>query len=181
MHSGPVCAHPNWWPWTGGDIDFKRGIIHVRRATTQASKGKAEKTKTSAGTREVKMLPLAKAALEAQKAWTFLKGGEVFQNPRTGNRWQGDQPIRKTMWVHALKKAEVRYRYPYQTRHTYASMMLSAGEHPMWVASQMGHEDWGLIRKRYGKWMPDAAPNAGSAADALFGSGPGNRTAQNLE
>ncbi|WP_316867790.1 site-specific integrase [Ralstonia mannitolilytica] len=33
----------------------------------------------------------------------------------------------------------MRYRKPYQTRHTYASMMLSAGEYLMWVARQMGH------------------------------------------
>lgn len=33
----------------------------------------------------------------------------------------------------------------YQTRHTFASMMLSAGEHPMWVAQQMGHADWTML------------------------------------
>lgn len=78
-------------------------------------------------------------------------------------------PIRKTLWAHALKRAEVRYRNPYQTRHTYASMMLSAGEHPMWVAQQMGHADWGMIRRIYGKWIPDADTQAGSRAVAMFG------------
>jgi integrase len=97
-----------------------------------------------------------------------VKGAEVFQNPRTLERWTGDQPIRKTLWAHALKRAEVRYRNPYQTRHTYASMMLSAGEHPMWVAQQMGHADWGMIRRIYGKWIPDADTQAGSRAVAMF-------------
>lgn len=50
----------------------------------------------------------------------------------------------------ALKKAGVRYRRPYQTRHTFASMLLSAGEHPMWVAQQMGHSDWTMIAQVYG-------------------------------
>src|SRR5690606_30536264 len=77
-------------------------------------------------------------------------------------------PIRKTLWTPALKRAKVRYRRPYQTRHTYASMMLSAGEHPMWVAQQMGHSDWGMIRRIYGRWMPDAAPDAGGRAVAMF-------------
>jgi integrase len=45
-----------------------------------------------------------------------------------------------------LKAANIPYRNPYQTRHTYASMMLSAGENPMWVASQMGYKDWGILR-----------------------------------
>jgi len=32
----------------------------------------------------------------------------------------------------------------------------------MWVASQMGHADWGMIRKRYGRWIPSDEHNAGS-------------------
>lgn len=155
----------NW-----GDIDWQRGIISVRRAQTQAARGKAETTKTKAGTREVKILAPAMAALQAQKAHTYLKGEELFQNPRTGERWTGDQPIRKTLWAYAIKRAGVRYRNPYQTRHTYASMMLSAGEHPMWVAQQMGHKDWGMIRRNYGRWIQDADPSAGGRAVAMFGA-----------
>jgi integrase len=105
---------------------------------TEASKGGAEISKTAAGRRAVKLLGPALAALKAQKGHTFSAGDEVFQNPRTLKRWAGDGPIRKTMWGHAVKKAGVRYRRPYQTRHTYASMMLSASEHPMWVAQQIG-------------------------------------------
>ncbi len=158
------------------DIDLVRNELVVRRATTQAAKGAAEKTKTRSSKRTVKLLAPAKAALEAQKSHTFMAGEHVFHNPRTDEPWLGDAPIRKTMWEPAVKRAKVRYRNPYQTRHTYASMMLSAGEHPMWVARQMGHADWGMIRQRYGKWMPDAAPDAGSKAEALFDSGSGNRT-----
>ena len=68
-----------------------------------------------------------------------------------------------------LKRCGVRYRYPYQTRHTYASMMLSAGEHPMWVAKQMGHKDWTMIARVYGRCMPDADAGAGSRAESIFG------------
>lgn len=63
--------------------------------------------------------------------------------------------------THALKKAGIRYRNPYQTRHTYASMLLSAGENPMWVAQQMGHKDWAMIRRVYGRWIPEMNPGAG--------------------
>lgn len=152
-----------------GDIDWVRGYVRVSRAITQSS-GEAEVTKTAAGKRDVKLLGPAREALEAQKAFTFLNAKEVFQNPRTGERWEGDQPIRKTLWTHALTKAGVRYRRPYQTRHTYASMMLSAGEHPMWVAKQMGHSDMTMIMRRYGRWMPDADRGAGGKAEQLFGN-----------
>jgi integrase len=153
----------NW-----GDIDWRRGVIVVRRAQTQAAKGKAETPKTRSGAREVKILAPALTALQDQKAHTWLKGEEVFQNPRTGERWAGDQPIRKTLWAHALKRAGVRYRNPYQTRHTWASMQLTAGENPMWVAAQMGHKDWGMIRRHYGRWIRDADPAAGGRAVAMF-------------
>ena len=62
----------------------------------------------------------------------------------------------------------MRYRYPYQTRHTYASMMLSAGENPLWVAAQMGHKDWSMIARVYGKWIPEADPLAGAKAVTLW-------------
>lgn len=152
------------WP----DIDFLRGVVRVSRALTQHA-DEPEATKTDAGRREVKLLGMAAEALAAQKAHTYLKGREVFQNPQTLDRWAGDQPIRKTLWTWALKRAGVRYRYPYQTRHTYASMMLSSGEHPMWVAQQMGHADWSMIVRRYGRWMPDADDQAGSRAEAVYG------------
>jgi len=71
-------------------------------------------------------------------------------NALTGEPSKGDSYIRYE-WQKLIKRAGVKYRNPYQTSHTYASMMLSAGEHPMWVADQMGHADWTIIAKVYGK------------------------------
>lgn len=150
------------------DIDWQRGVICVTKALTAVS-DEFEDTKTRAGRREVKILTPTMQALVSQKAHTFLKGGEVFQNPRTGERWSGDQAIRK-VWASILRKVKVRYRRPYQTRHTYASMMLSAGEHPMWVAQQLGHSDWGMIRRIYGRYMQESAPDAGGKAVGMFGN-----------
>jgi integrase len=155
-----------------GDIDWRRGTLRVQRAKTQVS-DEAETTKTRSGVRDVKLLGPALDALQAQKPHTFMKGGVVFENPRTGEAWTGDQPIRHGVWVPAMRKAGVRYRRPYQTRHTYASMMLSAGESPMWVAQQMGHSDWTMIARIYGRWIPEAAPDAGQKAVKIFGQNAG--------
>jgi integrase len=46
--------------------------------------------------------------------------------------------------------------------------MLSAGENPLWVASQMGHSDWGMIRKVYGRWIPEADPQSGGKAILMW-------------
>lgn len=154
----------NW-----SDIDFVGGTVRVRRAITRESKGVAEYPKTDAGRRDVKLLAPALAALNAQKSLTFLAqaDGPVFINPTTRERYAGSHQIYR-VWQTALKRAGVRYRRPYQTRHTYASMMLSAGEHPMWVAKQMGHADWTMIARVYGRWMPSADDSSGAKAVEKF-------------
>jgi integrase len=162
-----------------GDIDWKRGFIRVTRALTQAS-DEAETTKTRRGTRDVKLLPPAIEALTDQKKYSFMKGDAVFLNPRTDNRWEGDQPIRQGAWIHAVKLAKVRYRRPYQTRHTYASMMLTAGESPIWLAGQMGHSDTTMIFRNYGRWIPDAVPDAGNKAVEMFAPTSAKQAAKKL-
>jgi len=152
------------------DVDLVGGFVTVRRAKVR-KRVKAPKTK--AGRRQVTLLAPAREALEAQRQYSQLRGEEVFLNPRTGEAWEHDGPVRKTAWQPALKRAEVRYRYPYQTRHTFASTLLSAGENPVWVASLMGHKDWAMIIKVYGRWIPSVAPDAGDKVSALWAvSGP---------
>ncbi|WP_041363706.1 tyrosine-type recombinase/integrase [Methylomonas methanica] len=84
-----------------------------------------------------------------------IKIGEiVFYDSRTEQSWKNDQVIRKTVWMPALLKTGQEYRNPCQTRHTFTSSLLSRGDNPMFVAQQMGHKDWGMIRKVYGRWIP---------------------------
>jgi integrase len=151
-----------------GDVDWVNKRIFVQRALTQHSK-EPETPKTAAGERYVKLLPAALDALKAQKSFTFLKGEEIFCNPRTEKRWTGDLVIRERMWKRILLRAGVRYRYPYQMRHTYASMMLQAGESVMWVAQQMGHTDWTFTARTYSRWVSIDAPEAGSLAAQKWG------------
>lgn len=152
-----------------GDVDWLRGEIRISRGLTRAAK-EAELPKTAAGIRSVKLLPMALEALTAQKVHTYIEGGVIFHDPRYGKPFDGDQAIRKSFWIPTIRKAKVRYRNPYQTRHTYASMMLSAGEHPMWVAKQMGHASWLMIAKVYGRWIPTENDTSGNKAVEMFGT-----------
>ena len=154
-----------------GDIDWLRGEARISRGLTKAAK-EAEVPKTAAGVRDVELLPMALEALQAQKPHTFIEGAQVFHDPRYGKPFDGDQAIRKSFWIPTTRKAKVRYRNPYQTRHTYASMMLSAGEHPMWVAKQMGHANWLMIANVYGRWIPSDCDTSGSKAAEKFGTPP---------
>lgn len=150
-------------------VGWLKETIRVNKALTQPAK-ESEAPKTNAGIRDVKLLDPALSSLQDQKAHTYLKGEEIFQNPRTGERWTGDMVIRKRMCTRILKKAKVRYRYPYQMRHTYASMMLMAEESPQWVATQLGHTDWTFTAKTYSRFIPDDAPNAGEKAVERWGN-----------
>lgn len=140
-----------------GDIDWNRSIVRVRRASVRKQ---VKVPKTQAGERDVKLLPGAIEALEAQKAHSLLAGGQIFLNPRTGKPWETDQQIRKTAWQPAIRRSGIRDRNPYQTRHTYASLCLTAGEDIAWVARQLGHKSMAMTLKRYARYI-DGVVNTG--------------------
>jgi integrase len=55
-------------------------------------------------------------------------------------------------WRPALTRLGIRYRSPYETRHTYATMMLMAGMTPAFCAKQLGHSVEMFLRT-YSKWI----------------------------
>jgi integrase len=115
--------------------------------------GVAKRTaKTAAGLRFVDMRHGALDSLKAQQAHTKLRGGTIFLNPTYGAQWTGDKAIRER-WRRLLLLAGVRYRNPYQTRHTFASCLLMLGANPMYVANRLGHVDSALVFRTYGRWV----------------------------
>jgi integrase len=140
-----------------GDIDWGRSVARIRRASVRKQ---IKETKTDAGQRDVKLLPGAMEALERQKPFSLLRRGPIFLNPRTDAPWETDGQIRKTAWQPAVRRAGIRERNPYQTRHTFASLCLTAGEDIAWVARQLGHKSIAMTLKRYARYM-DAVENRG--------------------
>lgn len=134
------------------DVDFKTKVVNVSRAVIQ---GKEGSTKTKGSTRAIPLLPPALEALKNQRALTGFSKGRVFINPITNNCFTSDQQIRRSFWKPLLLRAEIRYRKPYQTRHTFASILISKGENIWMVAEFMGHNNIEMILKHYGKWIPD--------------------------
>ena len=164
MRTSELCA----LRWS--DINWDKSKIRVERAKTQYA-DEDETTKTFAGTRQVKLLSPALDALNRQKELTFKNERRIerhiFLNPFNELPWKGDDPIRKA-WSIALRKAGVRYRNPYQTRHTYASLMLSAGELLPWISSQMGHSTTAQTTKAYARYIDDSLSDAGEKAVEMF-------------
>ena len=144
--------------------DFDGTSLNIRRASVRQ---RIKPPKTSAGVRTVKLLAPALEAIKAQKPHTYLMQEWVFLNP-DGGPWLDDQQLRKGAWAPTLERAGVRYRHPYMMRHTYASMMVSAGENMAWIAAQMGHRDTSMVARVYGHWIPEADPSAGEKAERLW-------------
>jgi len=96
-----------------------------------------------------------------QKAKIFFKGSYVFSchegTPLDVNN------LRNRVWYPTLRRAGLRGRAMYEIRHTFATLMLSSGENPNWVANMMGHSSTEMLFKRYNKFIPNVTRRDGSA------------------
>lgn len=141
------------------DLDWIRKTIGVRRAVGRFGEGP---TKTVDSRRDVEMLPTVERALRAQRAAVQLRGGWLFPN-RDGKPLNLTN-VRERVWRPALRRAGLRYRSFYQTRHTFVTLMLGAGESPAWIARQLGHTTPEMLFRRYHRFIPNLTRRDGSAA-----------------
>tara|TARA_R110002050_G_scaffold288924_5_gene441255 strand:- start:1069 stop:1695 length:627 start_codon:yes stop_codon:yes gene_type:complete len=134
------------------DIDLERKIVFVRKALV---KGKIKGTKTKAGERNHQLHPQALSALKSQLAIIPHDHERIFLNPKTMQPWRDDRQIYNQCWVPSLKKSGIKYRTQYNTRHTYASTMLTENMPIAWVAKQLGHSNATETLKTYARWMSE--------------------------
>lgn len=157
------------------DINLKHRVIHVKYNLTR--KGKLKPTKTRAGNRKIELLPAAVEVLKKQKEHSFKLPQRLeiinFRNQKTKtlNRRRvflsrGNEPYKRPelttapkQWKKWLEEAGLEHRPAYQLRHTFASRLLMASAEPSWLAKQMGHKDWGMVRKVYAKWIQNEKPD----------------------
>lgn len=154
-------------PWTFCDMSAKSVRIEV--ADVMGLDGMELKgPKTDAGRRVLPLTVGAWEALERQWARTGGVDGRVWLDGRYNAPWRGDSPLRKR-FERILRKADVRYRNPYQTRHTFASVQLAAGRSPLQVAKWMGHETTEMLERNYGRWIEQGQnPETRAALDLFF-------------
>ncbi|AMP05786.1 site-specific integrase [Collimonas pratensis] len=136
-----------------GDVDWNHGTARVERART--FKGQLKSLKTHE-IRDVDLVERAMTVLQAQKAFTFLKSDEIFENPVTLRPWHDERSQRDHYWRPTLKRLGIRMRRAYQTRHTYATTALMAGVNPTYISRQMGHANAKMLFTVYAKWIYSA-------------------------
>ncbi|PID48955.1 MAG: hypothetical protein CR991_08860 [Proteobacteria bacterium] len=109
------------------DVDWNKKYIRIQRAQTA---GELKSVKTGQ-IRDIDLNTRALEALRRQKEHTFLQDKFIFLNPVTGNPWNDNgKAQRKNYWKPSLKKLGIRHRHAYNTRHTYATMLLMANNKP---------------------------------------------------
>lgn len=109
-----------------GSVDLRQGTIHIHEVMVR---GKSKATTKTIKDRQIKLPQLALELLKAQKANTYLRGEHVWDDPRNdGGPWVDERPFRRSYWTPTLERLGIRYRKPYQCRHTNATMRLMAGQ-----------------------------------------------------
>ena len=156
--------------------DFKRNMkprskIHIHQSYVY---GRDDRPKTKKSKRYVDCIDLVLEALDDQQKLTG-KGQHIFLTK--GQSRMNPDHYRNVVWTKALEKAGLEYRPPIQTRHTFATLMLSAGEDIGWIQSMMGHSSLQMIFTRYFAWIPRKTRNDGSA----FMNSIGQEVVENVE
>lgn len=136
-----------WSDWRDCELDIARAVVERR----------VKSPKTVSSVRTIQLAPLAVAALKAQRhsGGTAFRS-RIFWNPEKEIELV-DYEVSQAVFDFVCKRARIRRRNQYQTRHTYASNMLMAGENPLFVARQLGHKDLHMLLRVYAKWIKDTA------------------------
>jgi integrase len=130
-----------------------------------------EKTelKTPESSRQLELRPSVKTILDAQRKQMYrFQTPYVFLNIYGGPLHQN---ALHEVWMRAMKKSGLEYRRMYETRHTFASWALAAGESPGWVARTLGHVDTSMLYRTYGRFIPNLTRQDGSALEVLLDRG----------
>jgi len=179
---------PVWWRpyftvafWTGArpnelgalkrsDVDWKNRSFRIRAGRYR---GIESTPKTASSVRDVDVLPPVLEAVKLQIAQQAARRLELGQGaPSVGQDYLFTGPdggllnvnyLRYKVWYPTLVKAGLRRRTMYQTRHTFASNALAAGESPAWVSRMLGHTSPEMLFTVYARYIPNRTRRDGSA------------------
>jgi len=143
-------------------IDFQYRKILIRQTLVN---GITENPKNDGSFRDVDMAKQVYDALKLQRQKTGDKT-YVFCN-KSGKPFSHNV-VTKNVWYPLLRHLGLKKRRPYQTRHTAATLWLSAGESPEWIARQMGHASTEMLFKVYSRFVPNLTRHDGSAFEKLI-------------
>lgn len=154
-------------------VDLGRRVLEIRCARVR---GREVLPKTEYSARDLPISAPLHALLLRQAQRTGQGPGWVFLTPQghpvdTAN-------FANRIWPAILVKAGLPHRRPYETRHTYATLMLASGEQPAFIATALGHADPSMLWNTYARYVPNLTRRDGAAFEATLQSMAGNSQQQ---
>ena len=125
-------------------VDFDRNVIKIQEVYTEDKRFDEPKTKSSK--REIPMLPIVRTTL-LHLCMTKQPDELVFLSKQGNPVSRGN--LSEWVWRPTLRKLGMPMQRMYVTRHTFCTLMCSAGEKPGTVARLMGHSSLDYVNKIY--------------------------------
>jgi integrase len=133
------------------DIDFDSQELEVKRSRRY---GKDVTPKTQKSNRVVPIFDELLPYLKSQYELTYSKSEYVFISIY-GTPFNDGNRIRDYHWSKLLQKMELPYQRLYDTRSSFATMMLSSGKFSInHIAQMMGHTNIEMLIHKYNKFIP---------------------------
>jgi len=150
-------------------VALKWNAIHVKHIDIVLSRVRnREKTdlKNEHSRREIELRPEMSKVLDNQREQVKdIDSPYVFLTP-IGTPIIQDRL--REQWAKAMKASGLPHRRMYETRHTFASWALQAGELPGWVAKTLGHADTSMIHRHYARHIKHPTRQDGSAFELRY-------------
>lgn len=138
------------------NIDFSNDEIQIDKAFNHL--GDLQSPKTTNSKRTIDMLPIVKNALLDFRAKALDSSEFVFLESLQEARAKFKR--RRKLWYALLQELGLEKRVIYNTRHTFASIMLNERENPLWVGCKMlGHKDLSITYANYARYIIDKKQN----------------------
>lgn len=135
------------------DVDVENDKVYI-------SKSKERYTNTIGTTktgkaRYIDLLENAKIALESQMLIQARK-----RSKKHNRLFDFNEKELMSLWLEALGACGLDRRVLYQTRHSFATIMLVNGEEPLWISAMLGHSSLNTTFTHYVKYIPQKRERA---------------------
>ena len=160
------------------DVDLDHYIISVQHSLRRKGKSVEQRIDNTKTPTSVRTVPITETVVNVlkdhwlQQAQERLAAGPawedhdlVFSNLR--GRPTSDGHLRSRDFASILERAGLRHFRPHDMRHTMASLMLLAGEHPKIVQERLGHSRISMTVDTYSHLQPSLQREAANRLDDL--------------
>jgi integrase len=149
-----------------GDLDWNSKFIRVNKSF---KRGRITQTKTSKGRR----VDMSDQLCEVLKAFQTVRKRDALQRGVPVNPFlffeKNDQPLSqntvRNVFKRILSKAGLREIRVHDIRHSFASLLLSDGQSPVYVKEQLGHSSIQMTVDIYGHLIPSSNREAVNRLD----------------